>query len=683
MSQDAFHGGALPSRNQPSESLIDERDPRAEAMTAEIPGDEFVPYIPASKIVPEFSLTVIVLGALQAIVFGIADAYLGLKVGITVGASIPAAVISMAVLRGVLKRNSILENNLVQNMASVGESLAGGAVFTIPALYILSDHLRHDGQLAFAPDLTQLFFVATLGGLLGILFMIPMRRFLIVKEHGRLKYPEGTACAEVLIAGDKGGDAARTVFSGILVSGAYRFCMAGLGLFKENISWPLKAIGSALKFDMLPSLLAVGFILGIRTCSIMMAGAALGWFVIIPLIHYFGAGLTLPVAPAIKLVSLMTPSELHSFYLRYIGAGAVVFGGLVSLVKAIPTMAESINAAVKEVRTVSGAVVKQIRTYEDIPLSWVAGGAVGVFVILGAATRFNPAGFLGALLAVVFAFFFVTVASRIVGIVGTTSMPLSGMTIGALLTTCLILHACGIKGAPGMVASLVVGAIVCIAISMGGDISQDLKIGFLVGATPRWVQITQMIAVLISASFVGLIVQVLSPLVVNHTLAAPQANLMFMISEGVMNGNLPWVPVCLGMGIAACVELMGVASLPFAVGLYLPLDLTATLFVGGVLHAMVMGLLPGRARKEANDRGLLVSSGLVAGDALVGVAIALMAAANFNLPERLGTASLGFNDNQWVTVVLFALLCLYLCRQIYMHGRRVALAADAPEKPSL
>ena len=321
-------------------------------------------------------------------------------------------------------------------------------------------------------------------------------------------------------------------------------------------------------------------------------------------------------------------------------------------------------------------MVRKIRTYEDIPLSSVAGGAVGVFVILGAATRFNPAGFLGALLAVVFAFFFVTVASRIVGIVGTTSMPLSGMTIGALLMTCLILQSLRASPArPGW--SLRSWSVPwSLSPSRWAATSRRSQNRLPRGRDAEVGADHPDDRVLISASFVGLIVQLLSPQVVSGQLEAPQANLMFLITEGVMRGNLPWVPVCLGMGIAACVELMGIGSLPFAVGLYLPLKLTATLFIGGVLHALVMNLLPGRARKEATDRGLLVSSGLVAGDALVGVALALMAAANFNLPARLGTASLGFNENQWVTVAIFAALCLYLCRQVYMHRPRVALAAD-------
>ncbi|HEY4001359.1 MAG TPA: oligopeptide transporter, OPT family, partial [Candidatus Xenobia bacterium] len=327
---------------QQSDALLDDREPHAEGMTAEIPGDEFVPYVPASNTsFTEMSLLVLVLGACQAILFGLADAYLGLKVGMTVGASIPAAVMSMGILRGILKRNSILENNLMQNMASVGESLAGGVVFTVPSLYLLNNWLVSSGhQAVFDTSLPKLFFIACMGGLMGILFMIPMRRYLIVKEHGRLRYPEGTACAEVLIAGDRGGDSAKTVFSGIGVAALYRLFMDsnGLNLFPENLDYGVSFLGTTLSFDMLPSLLAVGFIIGVQTCGIMTAGAALGWFVIIPLIHYFGAGLTVAIAPATALIKDMAPEDIWKFYLRYIGAGAVAFGGLVSLARALPTI---------------------------------------------------------------------------------------------------------------------------------------------------------------------------------------------------------------------------------------------------------------------------------------------------------------------------------------------------------
>jgi putative OPT family oligopeptide transporter len=631
--------------------------------------EPFKPYVASEENLPEFTWTALILGMIQAIFFGVADAYLALKLGMTVGASIPAAVISMSVLRGLLKRGTVLENNLVQNMASVGESLAAGATFTIPALYLLKASLPPGEAVPFELSLMQVYFITCVGGLMGILFMIPMRRYLIVKEHGKLRYPEGTACAEVLMAGDKGGQSAGTVFAAIAVAGTYRIAENVLNLFKETVEWPIKAFSTKLSFDLLPSLMAVGFILGLETCGIMLAGAALGWFVIIPLIGFFGQGLTTALPPATELISAMTPYQIWAHYLRYIGAGAVAFGGLVSLCKAMPTIWESIAAVLGELRSArQGGLEEKGRTAKDMPLHFVLAGWVVLFLLVALNRGINPTGLLGALLTVVFAFFFVTVSSRIVGIVGSTSMPLSGMTIGALLVTCLVVKAAGYLGTVGMAASLVVAAMVCIAISMGGDISQDLKIGFLLGATPRWVQVTQVISVIVSSFSVCFLVDFMAPQVIDHTYEAPQANLLFLITQGVIGGKLPWVPVIIGMCISACVEMMGIGSLPFAVGLYLPLELTTTLVFGGLIHWFFHKVYPEGRHKKLYDHGLLVCSGLVAGDALVGVLLAALAKAGKDLSIR------GFplKDYQSFSCACFALLCLYLFWE-------VRKAARAPE----
>ena len=679
--------------------------PPAPASTEEVvSGEDYVPYIHASNTdVPEFTTQVLVLGLIQAVFFGLADGYLGLKIGLTVSASIPAAVISMAILRGILKRGSVLENNLVQNMASVGESLAAGAVFTLPALYLLQDWLiKNNQEVLFTPNWFKSFAIACLGGMMGILFMIPLRRYLIVKEHGKLRYPEGTACAEVLMAGDEGGDQARTVFSALGLAGLYRVFMNGFKLWPENIEFPLKGIGfpTIVSFDMLPSLLAVGFIIGLRTCGVMLAGAALGWFVIIPLISYIGATSSAPIAPATKLIAEMAPGEIRLAYLRYIGAGAVAMGGMVSLVKALPTIVDSFGTAIRGVlKPDSAANDQHIRTARDMPLTLVMGGLVAIFLLLALATPINPSGFIGAFLAVVFAFFFVTVSSRIVGIVGSTSMPLSGMTIGALLATCGILKMAGWGGTAGIAAALVIACLVCIAISMGGDISQDLKIGFLVGATPRWVQITQIIAVTVSALSVAMIVHGFAGGVIAHKFEAPQANLMFVLTQGIMEGRLPWMLVIVGAGIALVVEMMDIGSLPFAIGLYLPLDLSTTIVFGGLIHEAAMRLLPEKAHKAANDKGLLAASGMVAGDALVGVGLGLATLAAglwFNVSEKWDVPWLVWPEGKswfeggfaeriaasygWppemvgnlVTCGFFALLCVYLWRVVMSHGRRVA-----------
>ncbi|MBM3462278.1 MAG: oligopeptide transporter, OPT family [Armatimonadetes bacterium] len=692
-------------------AAVEAEDLTLRVADSDVSGDEYVPYVPAEQKVPEFTFQVLVLGIFQAVFFGLADGYLGLKIGLTVSASIPAAVISMAILRGLLKRGTILENNLVQNMASVGESLAAGAVFTIPALYILQDFLQKSGQPdVFSPNWYKAFFIACFGGIMGILFMIPLRRYLIVREHGRLRYPEGTACAEVLMAGDEGGQQARTVFAAVGISGLYRFLMDGLRLWNYEVSWPLWKAGADgmkiglptyLSFEMLPSLLAVGFIIGLRTCGIMLAGAALGWFVIIPLVAYFGQYVNTVIPPATAALNTLGPNEIYKFYLRYIGAGAVAMGGIVSLVKALPIIIDSFRSALGEMSSGGAAApVEKKRTMQDIPLPMVLGGAAAIFLIVSVFKPVNPSGFLGGFLAVVFAFFFVTVSSRIVGIVGSTSMPLSGMTIGALLATCLILKAFGWGGSAGMAAALVIASLVCIAISMGGDISQDLKIGFLVGATPRWVQITQLIAVVVSSLTVALIVQSFSPGVVAGEFKAPQANLMFLLTRGIMEGQLPWLLVITGMGIALCVEMMGIGSLPFAIGLYLPLSLSTTIVFGGLIHWGTMSLLPKIAHKAANDKGLLAASGMVAGDALVGVGLGLMMLIpeflqflaqklSMTIPALLTNPSLwnpslliwgqgdawfvGREDlSNIVTCGLFAMLCVYLWKSVMSAGREAS-----------
>lgn len=631
----------------------------------------FEPYVPEETDLPEFTWVVLILGLLQAAFFGLADSYLALKLGFTMGASIPAAVISMSVLRGILGRNSVLENNLVQNMASVGESLATGAMFTIPALLLLQTQLQSRGEampVPFGP--LQIYFIACLGGLMGILFMIPMRRQLIVKEHGRLRYPEGTACAEVLIAGDTGGGAARAVFSGIAVAGLYNIVMKGLGWFKEIVTWPVTFLKTELSFQMAPSLLAVGFILGLPTCGIMISGAVLGWFVIIPAISYFGAGLAAPIAPATIPISEMSPIDVWDYYLRYIGAGAVAFGGLIGLLAALPTIKESIGLAVRELRQPSGKREKATRRSEDLPMPLVMGGWAAIFVAICLYRSLNLAGVVGALLAVVFSFFFVTVASRIVGILGTSSMPLSGMTIGALLTTCFVVEAIGLKGTAGIAAALVIAAMICIAIAMGGDISQDLKIGFLVGASPKWVQITQIISVLVGSGIVCLVVGLLGPQVVSGELKAPQANLMLLVTTGVLDGNLPWVPVVIGMGIAACVEMLGVSSLPFAVGLYLPLELSTTLVFGGLIHWLFHRITEESQHKSLYDHGVLLCSGLVAGDALTGVAFAALSARGWDKVISSRFAEAWFAQSNAVACAAFAMVIVFLIQRLRSYRAR-------------
>ncbi len=633
------------------------------------PGEEYVPYITADQVLPEFTFLSIGLGIILAIVFGVANAYLGLRVGMTVSATIPASVISMGILKGVLKRGTILENNIVQNLAAAAESLAAGVIFTIPALIIWKVN----------PSILQMFVMSVLGGILGVLFMVPLRRYLIVHEHGKLLYPEGTACAEVLIAGDKGGSRAMVVFSAIGLGGVYKFLCEGLKLWKSAPEWHIKFVNNGLLgFDTLPALLGVGFIIGIEVSSIMLAGGLLSWFVLIPLISYLGAGLTQPIAPATTLIKDMDAYGIWTNYIRYIGAGAVAFGGLCSLMKSLPVITQSFKLAVVEIgRVFSGVKEEKIRTARDISMFWVIGGAIAITILIavlpyipitgdsagGVKMGLLPKiGIIGALLTVIFAFFFSTVSSRIVGIVGSSSNPVSGMTIATLLATTIILKFVGFSGIEGNVASLTVGAIVCIAIAIAGDTSQDLKTGFLVGATPRRVQIAQMLGVFSSCLFIGYTILKLDEIyhLGSKDMPAPQASLMAIVIQGVMEANLPWVLVFVGMFISLVVELFGISSLTCAIGLYLPLSLSTPIMIGGIVSWIVTKVTKDKGLlKYKLDKGLLIGSGLIAGDALMGVLIAILAGFGVIDSITVGSGWAGAWQNE-VSIILFAALACYM-----------------------
>jgi len=588
-----------------------------------IPGEEYQPYVSAKDEPPEFSIKAVGLGLILAVVFGAANAYLGLKVGMTVSASIPAAVISMGVLRTVGKAFgvpvSVLENNMAQTVGSAGESLAAGVIFTIPALILMG----------VQPKLFNIFLLALLGGWLGVLFMIPLRRFLIVKEHGKLPYPEGAACAEVLVAGESGGAKAQTVFAGVTIGAMYKFLMdkAGFFLWKEEVEWSVPFVKKgAIGFNVLPALLGVGFIIGPQIAAFMLAGAVLGWLGLIPFIAMLGDGLSTAVYPSKELLSQMDHWAIWNNYLRYIGAGAVAMGGVISLLKALPIIGSSFKVGFQELA--GGFGKKQggeLRTDQDIPLPTVVTMILAIAVLIWILPQV-PLNLFGTVLVVLFTFFFVTVSSRIVGLVGSSSNPASGMTIATLLATTLILSACGYSGTEGAIAAISIGAIACIGICIAGDTSQDLKTGFLVGATPRRQQIGELIGVLGSAFFVGATLYVLheSYTIGSKDLAAPQATLMKMVVEGVLSKSLPWGFVMFGAFSALAVELMGIGSLPFAIGLYLPIHLSTPIMLGGLIRWFFEEYrkVPVAVKDDLREDGILFSSGLIAGDALLGVLLA-------------------------------------------------------------
>ena len=587
---------------------------------------KFQPYVPADKVMPEFTVVSIVLGAILAIVFGGANAYLGLRVGMTVSASIPAAVISMGVIRKILRRDSILENNMVQTIGSAGESVAAGAIFTLPALFMWAKE-----GLGSAPGLVEIGLIALCGGVLGVLMMIPLRSALIVKEHGVLAYPEGQACAEVLIAGEEGGTKASTVFSGLGIAALYKFIADGLKLFPSEITYDIPVYkGSGVGIDVLPALAGVGYICGAKVSSYLFAGGILGWLVIMPLMVLFGSDtIMFPITDMTigQLVAEKGVSALWGNYLRYIGAGAVACGGVLSLIKSLPLIVRTFKDAMGDYG--KGRSASTLRTDQDIPMQIVLLGVLVVAVVLWLVPAI-PLNLFTALIVIVFGFFFATVSSRMVGLIGSSNNPVSGMAIATLLISTMLLKVTGTVGIEGMSAAIVIGGIICIIAAIAGDTSQDLKTGFLVGSTPKKQQIGELIGVAVSAVAIGAILYLLSMAwggYGSNDLPAPQAVLMKMIVEGVMGGNLPWNLVFTGVFIAIVVEVLGIPVLPFAIGLYLPIYLSMPMMLGGALRWFLekRKYASEKAKNNTVQSGVLYSSGLIAGEGIVGILLAVLA----------------------------------------------------------
>ena len=608
---------------------------------------EFKPYIPAGKIVPEFTVTSVLIGALLAVVFGAANAYLGLIVGMTISASIPAAVISMGIIRVILRRDSILENNMVQTIGSAGESVAAGAIFTIPALFLWAE----EGKIAF-PSILTIFLIALFGGVLGVCFMVPLRQALIVEEHGTLPFPEGTACAEVLLAGEEGGAKAGTVFAGLGIAGFYKFLADGLKLFPSEIGYAFKGYaGSQLGIQVLPSLAGVGFICGPKIASYMFAGGTLSWFVLMPLIALFGGDAV--IFPGTEPISTLTPSELWSNYIKYIGAGAVAAGGMISLIKTFPLIIRTFRQAMASMKKKHDA--NTLRTEQDLPMPLLLGVILAIVIAIWLIPTF-PVSPIGALIVVVFGFFFASVSSRMVGLIGSSNNPVSGMAIATLIIATLVLKATGTVGTTGMVGAIAIGGIICIVAAIAGDTSQDLKTGFIVGATPKKQQIGEIIGVVVSALAVGFVLYLLNEAwgYGGEDLPAAQATMMKMLVEGIMNADLPWGLILTGVFIAIAVEILKVPVMPFAVGMYLPFSLSAGIMAGGAVRFIVERIKGTDAEKKARtDRGVLFTSGLIAGEGLVGILLAVLTVLDKDIAFDAGLP-------QFMSLVIFAALLLGL-----------------------
>ena len=739
---------------------------------------DFQPYVSPTAKMAEFTWSAVLMGALLGIVFGASSLYLVLKVGMTVSASIPVAVLSITLFRALsrafgFRRATILENNIVQTTGSAGESIAFGVGVTMPALMILG----------YEMDIARVMVVSVLGGILGILMMIPLRRAFIVKQHGKLKYPEGTACADVLIVGEEGGSTAKTVFVGFGVAVLYKLLMNGLRMWKDTPQKMLSFFkGGSISGEVAPELLGVGYIIGTRIACVMVAGGVMSYLLLIPAIKLFGDKLTTPVYPAETLISEMSPDDVRDHYVLYIGAGAVAAGGIISLFQALPLIFSSLTAGLRDlVRKGDKTGGEKLRTEQDMPMWVVIFGSLALVVAIAAAPMlglgFGLRGFVGAILIVLFGFLFVTVSSRLTGEIGSSSNPISGMTVATLLLTCLIFVLMGKidpeggwVGKDARLMALSIAAVVCIASSNGGTTSQDLKTGYLVGATPKWQQWAIVVGAISSALVIGAVLLVLNdagtvfakreypglvapvasltekePLrgpeaeqdknlyfvwrvgqedafwmdkgerkalppgkylvddkgrvhylvdpgingvekkrivdgkeQVVTKYSAPKAQLMSLIIDGILTGKLPWDLVLLGVAITIILELCGVPSLAFAVGVYLPLSSSTPIFIGGMARWVVDKVTKKSAEESDMSSGVLFSSGYIAGGAIAGIAIALLSLSpslvkTFDLGEKLGA----WTGSDWTSVIAFSILTLFLL--LVGAGK---LLASPDEKPS-
>ncbi len=630
-------------------------------------GEVYRPYVSPDVPALEFTFKAVLAGVLFGILFGAANAYLGLRAGLTISTSIPVAVMTVAAFKTLSAlgwRSGILEANISQTTGSASSSLASGVIFTLPALFIWG----------LDPSLLQMTLLALFGGLLGVLFMIPLRRFLIVSEHGYLPYPEGTACAEVLVASEVGGGRAKNVFLGLAAGAVCKFLTSWVRVFLGEVHFPVPFLRkSQVGFQMSAALFGVGYILGPRIGGIMVGGGLLSWLVVIPALAYWGETRTIPLYPeSTLLIYEMSPELLWTRYVRYIGAGAVAAAGLITLLRSVPTMLRSFQLGTQALRTRLHENLHFIqRTDQDLPLRLLL-VLLAALVLLMATL---PQGFsylsspgsriIAAILVTIFAFFFVTVSSRIVGLVGVTSNPTSGMTIATLLGTTSVFLMLGWTDATGKAAAVTVGCVVAIAASIAGDTSQDLKTGFILGATPRRQQVGELLGVITSATFVCLAVLLLDRAYGfgSEELPAPQATLMKLVVEGVLDGTLPWSLIAVGVLIALFVEMLKIPSLPFAVGVYLPVTTTATVALGGLLRWMLEWNAASEEESASRrEKGILFGSGMVGGEGLLGIGIAAVAFLTGLSPAGFGVGWAG-SAAPFAALTAFSLLALYFARR--------------------
>ncbi len=622
-----------------------------------IKGEDYIPFIPTTEVMPEATGYSIIMGIIFAVVFAAANTYLGLKVGLTISAGIPGAILATGLLKSIFRRNSILEANYVASLAAVGESIAGGIIFVLPAIILIGYNL----------SLITVALVTVIGGIMGVYFITPVRKYLIVQEHGNLIYPESMAQAEVLVNSNQGGQGFKSVLKGLGVGLGYKVLSGGLGLWSETATYTIVAYqGTMIGIDTLASLLGVGFIVGTSTSILMFAGSVVAWLGFIPLIKFFGTFAPEPIFPSTKLISEMTATQIWSNYIKYIGAGAVAMGGFISLARSLPTIISSFKEAMGGFG--KGDKTKD-RINEEAPVIWVLAAAVFGFLLTWFVPSIN-AGPVGAILVVFFSFFFAVVSARMVGVIGASNNPVSGMTIATLLVIASVYKAMGAAGTEGMRVVLLAAGTVCVAIAVGGGVAQSLKATYIIGGSPKNIQHGMFISLAIASFMAGATVLLLHSAygIGSEQVTAPQATLMKLIVEGIMTGKLPWTLVIIGAVIALFCALAGLPILAVALGIYLPITLNTAIFFGGLIRKFVELRFKAHEvnRDDAIERGTLIASGLVAGDAITGIIIGAFAALNLSIDVLSGVIT---NDalRNLVSLVIFAALAAWL----YSYSCRV------------
>ena len=620
-------------------------------------GSDYVPYVPTTEVMPEITGYSIIMGILFAVLFAAANTYLGLKVGMTISAGIPGAILSIGLLRNLFKRNNILEANVVASLAAMGESIAGGIIFVLPALILLGLGL----------SIPTIIIVTLIGGLMGVFFITPVRRYLIVEEHGTLVYPESMAAAEILVTGTEGGGGFRTILMGMSAGAAFKLLAGGFSVWSEEASYTIKSYeGTIVSVDTIASLMGVGFIVGTKTSSLMFGGSVVAWLALIPLLKLFGSGMAHPLYPSSVPVAQMDANAIWSNYIRYVGAGAVAAGGFISLARSLPTLISSFKQAAGGMG--KGEAGKVTRMNHEAPLTWVIGTAVLGFLLVWLVPVVGG-GLAGGIMAVLFSFFFAVVSGRMVGLIGASNNPVSGMTIAALLIVTTVLKLMGNTGSHGMTTALMIGGVICIAIAVAGGTAQSLKTTFIIGGNPRSVQAGMFIALAVASVAAAGTLMLMNKAygIGSQAVPAPQATLMKMIVQGIMTAQLPWTLVAVGVALALFCFLADIPILAVALGIYLPIGMTAAVFAGGIIRNLVERKTKDKEDDHALDKGILLASGIVAGDALMGIIVGLFAALQINIAFGIKLFP-GIAKSSLLSLGMFVLLGVW----VYWYSLRKA-----------